>query len=89
MATATSRKSERMTENIIAAINAAKEQQGISGKELSARSGVSMQYLYGILRGEHSPTLDRLAAICAALGLSLTIADLGKHGATEALSSKV
>lgn len=63
----------RMTSGIIDAIESARKEQGLSVRELSARSGVSMNYVYRILRGEHTPSVEILIKVLATLGLTLAV----------------
>jgi len=62
-----------MTDSIISKIKSEMAEQGLSGTDLSQKSGVSMQYLYRILRGEHVPTLTVLLKILSALDLKLEV----------------
>lgn len=64
---------QRMSDKIIAIINEAREAKGLSGRELSELSGVSMQHLYCVLRGEQNPTLSTIVAICRALDLEISL----------------
>jgi len=45
--------------------------RGLSQEELAFRAGVHRTYLGGIERGERNPALRNIAAIAAALGVSL------------------
>lgn len=73
MATITKKTHSKMTDSVIAQLKAAMTEKGISGPKLAEMSGVSMQYMYGILRGEHSPTVDKLSKLAAALDLKLQL----------------
>jgi transcriptional regulator with XRE-family HTH domain len=64
-----------MSQSIIDAIKSEMSSKGISGRKLSEMSGVSMQYMYGILRGEHSPTIDKLAKLASALGMTIQLVE--------------
>lgn len=44
------------------------EERGMTQKNLEARSGVSQSHISRIKRTESGATIDRLAAICGALG---------------------
>lgn len=44
---------------------------GISVKELSRKTGIEVQTLYSILNGHHSPSVEKLEAICKALQISM------------------
>ncbi len=44
---------------------------GISVKELSRKTGIEIQTLYSILNGHHSPSVEKLEAICKALQISM------------------
>ena len=65
----------RMTSGIIDSIEAARKEQGLSMRELSERSGVSMQYLYRVCRNEHVPRIDVLMKVLTALGKRFEIID--------------
>ena len=63
----------KMTSGIIDAIEAARAQQGLSVREVAEKSGVSMNYIYMILRNEHKPSIDILVKVLSALNLSLSV----------------
>ena len=48
-----------------------RERKGLSQNALANRAGVSPTYIYQLERGEKSPTVEYLAYICEALGVSL------------------
>lgn len=48
-----------------------RKEQNLSLTRLARLSGVSRGYLYLVEDGEHSPTLDKLIAISAALGMEV------------------
>ena len=63
----------RMTTGIIDAIESARKEQGLSVRELAKRSGVSMNYIYMLLRGEHTPSIEILLKVLAPLGLTMSV----------------
>lgn len=54
-----------------AALRAARFRQHRSLRDVSARAGVSLGYLSEIERGRKEPSSELLAAVCAALDISL------------------
>lgn len=68
-------KLSKMVSAIIDRLESERTEQGLSMKLLSEKSGVSMQYLYGVFRREHSPSLDVLCKVAEALGLQLMVDD--------------
>ena len=56
-----------------AAIRYARESQGVSVPELSARSGVSSAYLEGLEDGRRNPTWKTVAAVAAGLRMQTSI----------------
>lgn len=65
----------KMTSGIIDAIEAARAQRGMSIRALSKESGVSLQYLYSVMRKERQPSIDILFKIIQPLGLSIQLRD--------------
>ena len=63
----------KMIDAIISQIDESRKVLGWSVRELSEKSGVSMHYLYRLLRREQDPTIDTLIKILQPLGLHLTI----------------
>lgn len=45
--------------------------RGFSGRELARRSGVPVTAIYGALNRAHQPSIGKLIALAAALGVSL------------------
>jgi transcriptional regulator with XRE-family HTH domain len=62
-----------MSQSIIDAIKCEMSSKGISGAKLAELSGVSSNYVYMLLRGEHTPSLDILTKLLNALDLSLQV----------------
>ena len=77
-------KVDRMTEGLIDKINAARHERGLSVKDVSAISGISLQGLYHILRGEdRNPTLETLIRIMEPLGLCLTASSVNEESTSK------
>jgi len=55
--------------NLGAALQRAREQQGLSQRRLALRAGTSQDAISRIERGVEAPTLDRFAQLMLALGL--------------------
>lgn len=51
-------------------IRKAREAAGLSQETVAFDAGVDRSYLSDIERNLHSPTVDRLLAICSAMGIS-------------------
>ena len=54
-----------------AALNAARQERGLSQEALGLQTGVHRNYIGGIERGERSPTVATVAKLADALGVSL------------------
>ncbi len=63
--------SERVLEDLGAAVREARTSQGISQEELSLRTGVHRNYVGGIERGERNPTVATVAKLADALGIPI------------------
>jgi transcriptional regulator with XRE-family HTH domain len=66
-----------MTAGWLDRLRAAIERDGRSLREISMASGASPGYLHSLLNGTRAPTIDKLAAVVSALGISLTYILLG------------
>lgn len=49
------------------------DKRGLTVRQVADDAGIGYPYLYRVLKGEHSPTMDRAQKIADALGLSVTI----------------
>lgn len=49
----------------------AQAESGLSGRQISIRSGNAHSYWYGIIKKGKEPSVTSLAAICDAMGVSL------------------
>ena len=59
--------------DLAAVLVAARETQHLTQEGLAQRAGVSHAYIAKLERGEANPTLSRLGALLAAMGLTLDI----------------
>lgn len=50
----------------------ARRERGLTQEELSLATGVHRNYIGGIERGERSPTVEKIATLAGALGVSLS-----------------
>ncbi len=50
----------------------AQEKSGLSGRQISIRSGNAHSYWHGIMKEGKEPSITSLAAICSAMEISLT-----------------
>ncbi len=48
-----------------------REEQGLSLRELAARSGITKTTILGIEHGRHSPTVDTLQRLADAMGVEV------------------
>lgn len=49
-----------------------RRERGLTQEELSLATGVHRNYIGGIERGERSPTVEKIATLAQALGVSLS-----------------
>jgi transcriptional regulator with XRE-family HTH domain len=70
-------------------IDLQRERQGLSGRELAKRSGLSSGTLSNILTNQHSPALESLDAIARGLGCSLESLLLQMLNSAEADTSRL
>lgn len=47
------------------------DKQGVSPSELARRAGIGRAYLYNVLSGEHTPTLEWLEKVLGVLNISM------------------
>lgn len=71
------------SEQILHAITTARKQRGISEAELSRVTGIERRYLGKVLQGKHSPTLDKIIVLCAAVGVRIELINLPIEGETN------
>jgi transcriptional regulator with XRE-family HTH domain len=67
-----------MTQGIINLLEEARSERGISIRQLSIESGVSLQYLYRVFRGEHAPSVETLVKVLDAMGKRIDVVDKQK-----------
>jgi transcriptional regulator with XRE-family HTH domain len=63
---------------ILTAIASAAKEKNISGYALAKITRLDARHVYRILNGEHSPSLDTVLKLCAAVGIGLEIFNLGE-----------
>lgn len=63
------------SEQLGAAIRAARKAQGLRQDELAGAAGVGLRFVVELERGKPSVQLDKVLAVLAALGLRLRIED--------------
>lgn len=72
-------KPDGVTEEILDALEACRQEKGMTLADLSREAGINYTYVQQLLRvrddegHRHSPTLDKLAPIARALGLRLKL----------------
>ena len=67
------RTSRRFVKDFITQVEEHRVLQNLTVAELAAKVGVSRQYLYRILNGQHVPSLSIAQTIARELGLSLEL----------------
>ena len=65
---------DRVLDDLGDAVRAARSQRGLSQEALGLATGVHRNYIGGIERGERNPTVETVAKLADALGVS--VADL-------------
>ena len=60
--------------DVMKALKAAREHEGISLRELESRTGISRGNLSKLERGSSNPTIETLARYAKAIGRKLTVA---------------
>ena len=73
----------KMLQHIIETIKAEMEAQGINAPELHKRckGEIGLAYIYDVLKGNYSPTVEKLEPIMKALNLRLEVCQHDSRGA--------
>ncbi len=78
MATVTS-PSERAVEEFVSKLKARMNKLGVKPTELAKKAGVGYPYLYRVLKGEQTPSLEWAAKVGEKVGLEIRTTDAKTH----------